>query len=320
MLNPMYKGSHFFWDENFMLRYDPFFSEDKGMGDSVGNTAYAYLLYPHQGWIKESVLSCIKQRDDTYIQFYRYPEFGANTVSRDHVAMIITAFYVNRDWDDLEFILENMPWRLSRKYTQTIDFWLWQKSILHIIRNSWKRHVYINLFYLLNIVIFLIQVPLNGIVRKLLGIKTIEVGETQKSNLGTGFKRYVSKIIYPDFALFQLVWQVRVLPSNIFKKILQFILVFDVPSYNFVVKYLLTGKKISEEQRNSFKPHSSSWSRRIDTQIDFPTRFLPEDQYRYNDLNIATLEYCYREIDKIMLDLNPINVALIKNNQNLIQY
>lgn len=304
-----------------MYRYDPVgVTADSGLGDSSGSTAFVYILNPNLRWIKDSILRCVKVRDDSFVQLYRYPEFGADTMSRDHVAAIILALYVNRDYAELKFILENLPWKLSRKYSQTVDFWLWHRFIYADITGSWKAKHLANAYFILNIVLMSISVPINWLIRKILRIKPVNPGETSIEILGdkSTWKRKVTKLIFPDYAMSQLIWQLRPMPKNILKKILANILLIDIPKQNVVLKYLLTGKKIKPETVETFKPHSISWFRYIDTQIDFPSWYLNKEEYEFNDLNLMMLNYCYWELDKIFIDLNPINLEKIKNNENIL--
>lgn len=284
---------------------------DGGKGDAVGRNAFAYICWPNEQWLKGSILQCIKQRDDTYLQFYRYPNEGAETMSRDHVGAIILAFYINRDYKELDWILNNLPTRISRKYKQTLDFWLWQKSIKH--RNTPKGTILGQLFLLLNIIMFSFMVPYNWVVRKILNVKPL--GETNKPvQFPKGsFKYKLQKTIYPHFALFLLAWQVKVVKGSILKKILQSILRFD--SKNVVIDAILN-KPIPPDYQ--YKPTTSFiWSRPMDTTDDIyivPNK--PED----NDINKGMLDYLKLNIDHIMLTYEGSIIEKIKHHQPIINY
>lgn len=294
---------------------------NRGMGDSVGNVAFEYICYPNQSWLKDSIMACIKQRDDTFIQFYRYPGWGADTMSRDHVAAIILALYINQDRPELKWILANLPFRISRKYVQTADFWLWQKSIQNKLNEKIIRgNILADLFFILNILMFSFIIPFNWLIRKILGIKMLPLEQLSGENL-KGWRKKISRVIYPDFAFFTLCWQIRVMPDRFLKKILIGILKFGLWDNNFVLRYILTGEQITQEEKESFQPVSSGyWSRRFDSKLDYPVRYLSEEEYQFNDINLSLLDYCYRELDKVAIDLNPKIFQAIKNNQSPINY
>ena len=288
------------------------YGED-GIGDSVGRNAFAYITWPDASFLKESILQCIRERDDGYLQFYRYPGRGGDTMSRDHVGAIIVALYINRDKKELDRILDNLPWRISRKHSQTVDFWLWQKSI------KWKSFWISQLFYLLNILFFLVVIPFNWIIRKIIGIKRINLDNPKfiKFREKT-WKWYLNKSIYPHFALFLLAWQIKVLPGSWIKWILQKLLLLE--SGNIVIDGVL-GKKISEEDWKAYKPTTSFiWSRRMENSDDIHLRRMEEWESEFNDLNRGMLDYLYFQVDRIMLEFDDVIVEKVKKKQEIIQY
>jgi hypothetical protein len=289
------------------------YGED-GIGDSVGRNAFAYITWPDASFLKESILQCIRERDDGYLQFYRYPGRGGDTMSRDHVGAIIVALYINRDKKELDRILDNLPWRISRKHSQTVDFWLWQKSI------KWKSFWVAQLFYILNISFFLIVIPWNYLIRKIIGIKKIDLDENPKfiKFQEKTWRWYLQKSIYPHFALFLLVWQIKILPGSWIKWALQKLLLLE--SNNIAIDAVL-GKRISEEEWREFKPTASFiWSRRMDSSDDIQLRRLTEEESKFNDLNRGMLDYLYFQIDKIMLEFDEKIVESVKNGQKIINY
>jgi hypothetical protein len=289
------------------------YGED-GIGDSVGRNAFAYITWPDASFLKESILQCIRERDDGYLQFYRYPGRGGDTMSRDHVGAIIVALYINRDKKELDRILDNLPWRISRKHSQTVDFWLWQKSI------KWKSFWVAQLFYILNISFFLIVIPWNYLIRKIIGIKKIDLDENPKfiKFQEKTWRWYLQKSIYPHFALFLLVWQIKILPGSWIKWALQKLLLLE--SNNIAIDAVL-GKRISEEEWREFKPTASFiWSRRMDSSDDIQLRRLTEEESKFNDLNRGMLDYLYFQINQIMLEFDEKIVESVKNGQKIINY
>lgn len=312
MLNPNYSRSFWYFDNEGMILERLGYGSD-GIGDSVGRNAFAYICWPDAYYLKDSILRCIKMGDDGFLQFYRYPDHGADTMSRDHVGAIILAFYINRDKEELKWILDNLPWRISRKHSQTIDFWLWQKSV------KWKSFWLSQVFYILNIIFFSIVIPFNWIIRKIIGIKKINLDNPKFIKFQEkSWKWYLWKTLYPHFALFLLSWQIKILPGSWLKWILQKLLLLE--SGNMVIDGVL-GKKLSEETWKSYKPTTSFiWARRIDNADDVQLRRMNETESEFNDLNRGMLDYLYFQIDRIMLEFDDGIVEKVKKKQEIIQY
>lgn len=290
---------------------------DGGRGDSLGRNAFAYICWPHESFLKDTIMSCIRQRDDSYVQFYRYPGEGADTMSRDHVGAVILAFYLNRDRSELTWILENLPWRLSRQYRQTIDFWLWHRALYW---NGWRRWIAVSLFYLMNIVTGTITITWNRIARWILGIKRVKPGDDpmHKPYKPKSWKWYVNKTIYPYYAYFLLCWQVRVLPDNVLKLILQRILLLE--STNAVTSALL-GRPVCLDDLEQYVPLSTfTWARRVDTGDDVMMRRLREEEVKYNDLPDGMLKYLYYKMDLVMNDFDDEIVQCVKSNVGIVKY
>lgn len=313
MLNPTYDKSFWYLDEKGMILERLGYGED-GIGDSAGRNAFAYICWPDASFLKESTLQCIKERDDGYLQFYRYPGKGGNTMSRDHVGAIILAFFINRDEAELDWILGNLPWRLSRKHSQTIDFWLWHRAIKR--ESFWIAQI----FYFLNILFFLIVIPWNFLIRKIIGIKKIDIHKNPKfiKFQEKTWKWYLWKTIYPHFALFLLAWQIKVLPGSWIRWLLQKLLLLE--SNNVVINAVL-GKPLSDKEWKSYIPTTSFiWSRRMDNSDDILLRKMNDEESRYNDLNKGMLDYLYYGIDEIMLNFKSEITDAVKNGEGIVGY
>lgn len=290
--------------------------EPWSQGDSVGRNAFMYIFHPDQTWLKDSIMQCVRQRDDTLIQCYRYPGLGADTMSRDHVSAIILALYINRDKEELKWVLDNLPWRLSRKYVQTVDFWLWQKALKHSSLKWWISQI----FYLINIVLFLLILPWNFLLRTILSVKRTETKDTDPAIYKERSKmwRFWYNLIYPHFAIYNLCWQIRTLSPSFLQLIL--IELVKLECRNFVLKAIL-GRKITDEEYQSYIPVSGfQWAGSSDNGGDRPGRKLVEPEYRFNDLTKSNLDYFYFGIDRIMFDGKDEIIKKIKLNQNIIFY
>lgn len=284
--------------------------------DSLGRNAFFYIFYPDQLWLKETLLSCIKVRDDGYIQFYRYPpNIGADNQSRDHISAVILALYINRDWEELKNILDNLPLQLSRRYWQTLDFWLWQKSLKAIINDEKvKFQIFRSLFYLLNLLLFIFVIPFSFILRLILNVKSIKTFPHTKRLIPKWKKWIYEKLIYPYYALYNLSWMIWSLKLQ--NSVLSQLLSLDLNAQNPVVKRLLLNRKIPKSE---FPINIFQWAGK-ETFFDRDVKRLTPEETKFNDLTKAQLDYHYYEIDEIIQRFNPEVINKIKNNNNLIFY
>ncbi len=315
MIKPEIKTTYWTFDEKLM-------SVEGNMawlqGDGSGRNAFYYIFHPDQQWLKDTLLSCIKVRDDGYVQFYRYPNRGADTMSRDHVSAIILALYINRDYVDLKWILDNLPLQLSRRYWQTLDFWLWQKTLKATIENkSTKRFILKNIFLLLNLLMFIVAVPWNMILRFLLQVKSVEVGEP-RTKVQSKWKNWVyQKLLYPQFALYNLAWMIKTLNAE--HSLLAWLLRFDAK--NPVLKRTLGGKQISKEFYESYTPATGfRYAGVYDNYTDHDVFTLSPDLSEFNDLNKSNLDYFYFQIDEIMQRFDPKIINQLKQHKPIIFY
>jgi len=318
VLNREYTKSFWAFDENGLLLEDGLVPWSKG--DSIGRNAFAYIFWPNDPYLKDTLMSCVKVRDDGYVQFYRYPGEGADTMSRDHVSAIILALYVNRDREELLRILNNLPLQLSRRYWQTLDFWLWQKALkAELEGKTVRRFILRELFLLLNLLMFVVVIPWNFTLRKILGVKRYDTAEipTREFKLWTGARRWIyQKLLYPHFALYNLVWMVRTLrgQNSLLSKLLM------LECQNFVLKAAL-GRKIKKTEYDSYTPTNGfQWAGVFDSGVDRIPRILTEEETLYNDIMKGNLDYHYYGIDDIMLNYDDSIVGFIKSNKQIVQY
>lgn len=315
MINRYNKETFWYFDHNDMCLEKV--GGNGGEGDSVGRNAWFYICYPHETWLKESILRCIKQRDDSYIQFYRYPDKHADTISRDHVASIILAFWINRDKEELSWILHNLPWRLSRRYTQTVDMWIWIQTLKF---RGWKHHLLAQIFYLITLFQFVLIVPWNFIIRTIFGLHQIKPNEVDKPHhlLPKKWGKIIGKLLYPHYALFNLVWQVNILYSGGPIKWLTNLLV-SLDSKNPILKRVAGFKKLTQKDIDKYTPLSGfQWAGEINKTLWYGLpRKLSQDETKYNDLTHSIMMYLYYGYDKIMLKYDDKLIQRIKNGEKI---
>lgn len=315
MINKNTSETFWFFDENLMLLEQGWQSANGG--DAVGRNAFMYIFHPDQSWLKETLLACIKTRDDSFVQMYRYPNRGADTMSRDHVSAIIIALFINRDWVELEWVLDNLPLQLSRRYWQTPDFWLWQRALkARIEQKPLKYRILRQLFFLTVMVQFVLILPWNWLIRSLVRVKKIKIGSEFQPL--TGWRKWAyQKLIYPHFALYNMAWQnltLKLNPHSILARMLR------LEAQNPVIKAIL-GREITQEEYDGFvSTNTFQWAGTHDTGVDREVRELKPSERKFNDINKSNLDYFWFGIDKIMLNGKERLVAEIKHGNNIIFY
>lgn len=320
MINRNYFQSFWAFDQNGMVLEN---GDDWTKGDSLGRVAFFYIFHPNQAFLKETIFKCIKQRDDGYVQFYRYPNEGADTQSRDHISAVILSLWLNQDHIELKWILDNLPLQLSRRYWQTLDFWLWQKSLKALLEDrKVKYQIFRHLFLILNVLIFVLTVPFNLIIKVLLGVRSFNTGQISTSGKDPDvntkkWRRRLYQLTYPTFALYNLAWMIKSLRLE--DTILTLILRLITKKDNLVIRQLLTKTKIiTKEEYEGYIPiNTFQWAGDLNNlSIDRHIRRLTPEEIKYNDLTKANLDYLYYDIDK----LNPRLIQEIKLNNSPIFY
>jgi hypothetical protein len=311
MINPYNQKTFWRFDENLIALEE---GTPWSKGDSIGRNAFFYIFHPNVFWLKKTLLSCVKQRDDGYVQFYRYPNEGAETMSRDHVSAIILALYLNRDYTELKWILDNLPLQLSRRYWQTLDFWLWQKTLkAEIDENFIKRFVLRESFFLLNFLLFLFTVPWNFILRFLLQVKRI-TPQTKLTPQPKWKKWIYQKLIYPHYALYNLSWMIWSLKGQ--NSLLSWLLRLEAK--NPVLKAQL-GKPLTKKDYERYQPLGSfQWAGTLDNMIEWVPRVLTEEESKENDICKSNLDYFYYRYSEIMQRFDNQIIEKIKQNQPII--
>lgn len=281
-----------FMDEKGMLMRRNFPWEnvkDNGKGDGLFRTGIASVVYKDKSLIK-GILSCFKKiylEDGTYYyQAYRYPYYKPETVSRDQISSALVGLYMNYDFltenqkELVEDIRSNLRWRLSDKFNQTIDFWLWHKSL-------GGNKLFANMFCFLSIVLILFVIPWNKLLRLIAGFNPIPVEDFQSTPRHelTFVENLCERLLYPAYALFLWCWQIHTTPNNIFKPILKKLMLVEVEKTNYVLKSLMGGK-VDKESVDSFKSFAGfRWIRRLDKSDNSGIRLAKPEEVEFNDFN-----------------------------------
>lgn len=301
-------GLRWFVQDNMMLRRDFDWEQnpDHGKGDALSCTGQAYCAYGHPV-LKKGILSCfvpiygIKVAENeykAYLQTYRYPDSGEGfyDVSRDAVCNALIGLWFNRDMADFKRISDGIRWRLSKRYTQTIDMWLWHRSI------ATNNRVYAALFSSMSIFNNLFCAGLNSLVRVISGFKTVNQKDFKavpRAELNR-FKRICRDIINkvkPTYSICQHAFQTYSTPQNIFKWLHKKVGLLLVEKSNYVCRLLFGGKVNARDVRAYKCMDGFRWSRRLDESTNIDLNIASKGEVRFNALDRDILIQLFNKLN-----------------------
>ena len=207
-LKPQNKTTYYYLEDNVMLVNTG--DWDKGRGDCLGRTALGWIAYKWYPLLQRlHDFYEVKENGKKYIQVYRTPD-KLKDVSRDHVSYLLIAFAYAENEVHVKNLIGLLPWKLSERYSMTVDLWLWMKGL----QNKWYSYLFTSLeFFQL-----LVGLPWNKLLLWLMGAKerhqkdwNIEIKWNR-----TNRQKALSKLIVPEYALHNLAWQMYVMKRKPF--------------------------------------------------------------------------------------------------------
>jgi hypothetical protein len=241
---------HFVDDYGMMLVDEP---EDYGRGDSIKRTFLAWFCYQKEELYK-AILQNVKE-DGKRIRVNRHPERLDDTMSRDHLTFLFAALKLKGDTKYLKSVVRKLPWKISDRFNQTIDFWLWSRVLAG---NFWLYPIY-------SLVMATMMGAIaiwNNTINLIAGYNREQSQEDYVNGSNSTLTRWqfhCKSARVPSFVIYYHIWQIYVLPNGIFKRALQFIASLCVHRYNWVLK-LLTKKWNGPTVKDleDYKPMSSN--------------------------------------------------------------
>ena len=253
---------------------------DDGRGDAVGHTVKAAITYGEKDFI-DAFQRCFGVDGRGRWWGERHPDVDRDDLSRDHcVWWVLGLKYFSPS--DLWMTLK-MPWRISKKFTQSIDMWLW---IRVLARGGWFwrfSHWLITGIFL-RFALRCIQLAIK--VGEFETKPYKEFRATPVSEL-TKRQRWGRKImkVFPSYSVHSKAWQLTCLKDGWFKRRLQKLVIRMVEPTNYVVRSLC-GHVLTDWEwvdANYFTGTDAyRWSRRLDesTTIDlFPLEGPQDNPY-----------------------------------------
>jgi len=217
---------------------------NNGKGDSIGRTAEAYIAYEDQKFI-DAVKSCfiykVDKKGHKYLQGYRHPDYiqdSYNDMSRDHIInTLILLKYIN-DEEALKTYSKDLRWKISDRYSFTVDSWLWMKGIA-------GSKISLKLWYIISTIVMSFNAIWNKTLYKIAPFSE-EVPQDQfepyMPEQLTKRQLNLRKLLYPIYALYIFSWQLYVLKDSWFKRLLQKLTLKITGRENFLMRLLLDDK------------------------------------------------------------------------------
>lgn len=319
--------SYFYVDEyNLVLVY----KENRGMGDCIGRTMKAYLIYDEPELV-EGIANLWQYRPEFKNKMVgiRHPDIGdevgrdktnksywVNRMSRDHYANTLIALKIwekrnGKPHPKLQEIVDATPFKIRRMARWTLSLILWSKSL---VGKKWALWLYL-IWEIIQV--NLIYRPIRWAGYKLTGwypevdqyqwAWTSDIDpnkqneEWRKNHLLQAqpkWKQRISKIVFPAYALgfsaFQLYVSNDTYPR--LKRTLQKSMLKMVGETNYVHQMLLGKKDVPRDKVEAFKHMSGGrWSGHLNDRNDRHMVMFPEDKYSANLLDVDLLRYLYNE-------------------------
>lgn len=205
-------------------------SNNEGRGDALWRTALAYLV----GFER-----CLGGIDACIIpgkQYCRYPG-DCDTTSRDQIAMAFCAIKL-RNPEDILYFTHNLPWRISKKHSQTIDFWLWVKAI----RGSYYALV---AWHAVTFLILCFVVYWNFVIRLVTFVRKYDQHNfppKEKRDKAPKWKKKLWKLLFPTYALFILSLQLKAAGPSQMTPFIEFLMRLEAEKDNYFIQVICGGK------------------------------------------------------------------------------
>ncbi len=269
--------AYWYWDDyGLLLRRNKVFENDNGRCDALWRTSFYYAYHPDtNGPYEYFVRNYLCNPPLT-----RHPECEVG-ISRDQVSAAIICAEIRGLYYCSQRIRKSLKWKLSDFHSQTIDFWLWHKSL----DGSWW---YRNLFLLLTLIQVFFIIPYNGLLRFFTGFETVDQANYTPRDL-TKSQLKISKWMYPEYAWFILCHQVITVKNTKFRRIVEKVMSWGTERNNWVLLTLLGSYK-GEMPENYRSMSGIRWNNRLDGSANSTTYFLSEEERAGIDM------------DKMMLD------------------
>jgi len=228
-----------------------------GAGDNLWRTSLAYIAYADPV-LKEGMLGCTKWISPKHVQYYRSVNQDDNNVSRDQVTMFLASMAIRGE--DVKPYIKATKWKLSKRYSLTLDMWLWMKALGG---NKFAKKIF-----------YLTEVPI---------VKIYQFWDKLK----------ISKNRFPSYALHLLAWQLYALDNDFgSKNALGYTIVKMADDDNYLLQ-LLAGCDVDQSKIDSVIPMTDFIWQRYKESTKVELRPLTEEEAEFNTFDVDILKYIY---------------------------
>jgi hypothetical protein len=256
--------------------------DDIGQGDALLRTGRAYLAWKRPE-MKAGMLSCFRKfeminfKGKYWYQGARAPQrHQEDDVSRDQLSGFLYSMFINGDKEEIFEILKHTPFRISRRFIMTPDFWLWTKAIQG---KKWAEV----LWHISNILTLPILLHVwNRFINLTLGYKEIDQKDykpekaQEKHAKFNKIQKFLDTTFYPSYATHHICWYLECVPDSFLKRCVQKIVLWQVEKGNYLERLLCGDKTVTQEDIDSYIPMTEyRWSTKLDLN-DFGSIRIPE--------------------------------------------
>ncbi|MCK9417656.1 hypothetical protein M0Q97_13520 [Candidatus Dojkabacteria bacterium] len=143
---------------------------DLGIGDGLYRTSLAYIAYGDSK-LMEGIFSSFREfgminKKAMYVQGARAPfRYREDDFSRDQFILAVSALYIKGNTDKLNYIIDRIPYRLSRRFRMTPTLWFWSKGI-----SGKNKRVNLFIYNLLETITQLPIIAISKLASRLIGL------------------------------------------------------------------------------------------------------------------------------------------------------
>ncbi len=208
---------------------------DHGRGDAVGRTVLAAITYGEKDFIDAFQGCCWIDAFGRWHAIRHPEETHRNDFSRDHLLYWVVGLkYINPF--NLPTALK-VPWRISSKFTQTIDMWLWIRAVA---RKTW---IWTFLYWAVAGTFFRFARMCIRLACRIGEFKTVPYTQFKATPVkeltkNQAIARKIMKIM-PSYTVHQTCWALSCLRDSWFKRRLQKLVLGMVEPSNYLCRVLL---------------------------------------------------------------------------------
>lgn len=273
-------NAHRFFDTDLNMLFQTPYNWQKpdeiGVGDALLRTGRGYIAWGRPE-MKTGILSCFRKYTMQDYSDAKYWYQGArcnvrqyeDDVSRDQLSGAFYALLIRGDKEECLEIIKHTPYRISRRFIMSPDFWLWLKAVQG---KKWAE----TLWHMSNILTLPFFFSWNKIVNLILGYKEIDQNNYKIENLiekhrkFNSIQKFLDISFYPSYTTHHTCWYLECVPDSLLKRCVQKLILLQVENGNYVERLLCGDKTVTQEEVSSYVPMTEyRWSSKLDlSQID----------------------------------------------------